>query len=74
MIAAGAPSAQGEQGPMGKGKGGTQVSCFLVLATALAPLLKHRASWEGRKESQEEWVCWLRRDVIRATSRQVRRD
>lgn len=32
----------------GKGKGGRQVSCFPVLATALAPLPKHGASWKAR--------------------------
>lgn len=33
---------------LGKGKGGRQVSCCLVLATALVPVPKHGASREGR--------------------------
>lgn len=41
------------------------MSCFLVLAAALAPLPELGTSWKGRLESQVEWVCWPRRDIGR---------
>lgn len=42
---------------LGKGEGGGQVSCFLLLATALAPYPSMGLPGKSGLEFQAEWVC-----------------